>query len=176
MESLKYPIGRFKKPLQVSAEDRKEWISTIQHFPEKLSVELSSMPEKYISSSYRPGGWTVSQLVHHLADSHINSYVRFKWALTEPVPLIKTYNQEAWGDLPDAKQTDIKHSLDILKGVHARWAHLLRSMSKDDFKKELKHPEFETNLSLEGLLALYDWHCKHHFAHISNFHKRTMSE
>ena len=125
------------------------------------------LTDHQLDTPYRPGGWTVRQLIHHIADSHLNSYVRFRWALTEDTPVIKAYDEKEWAELPDAQSAPIKYSLNLLKAVHGRWSLLLERMSPDDFEKELSHPEWKYNLSLNDMVQLYHWHGSHHLAHIT---------
>ncbi len=166
LEKLKYPIGRFVKPTEITIQDLEAWTDTLRKFPAKLQKVLEEIPENRLDKPYRPGGWTIRQLVNHLADSHVNSYVRFKWTLTEDVPVIKTYDQEAWAELPDGRSGSVGASIQILQGIHKRWVHMLDLFNREDFNKKLKHPEFDDPLSLGELLSLYAWHCKHHLAHI----------
>ena len=168
MDELRYPIGKFNPSQEISIKNRKKWIKTIRRFPKKIRAAVKKLNDEQLDTPYRPGGWTIRQVVHHVADSHINSYVRFKWTLTEDTPEIKAYEQEGWAELPDAKTGPIKPSLTILEGVHQRWYQLLKSMSDEDFARELTHPEWDFKLSLNRMLSLYAWHCKHHLAHITN--------
>jgi hypothetical protein len=164
--SNKYPIGEFLWPDFVSFEDKKRAIKTIQDFPKKLILKVDSLTEYDLLRTYRVSGWTIKQIVHHCADSHINSFVRFKLALTEDCPTIKPYKENLWAELLDTKQHSISSSLSILEGVHARWATLLNSMSEVDFNKIFIHPETNREISLAQNLMLYEWHCNHHFHHI----------
>jgi len=172
IEKLKYPIGKFERPGKLSKKDRAQMIKTIRRLPKRLSKVLEGLDEKQLNTPYRKGGWTVAQVVHHLADSHINSYVRFKWTLTEDTPMIKAYDETLWAVTDDAKSIDISASLQILKGIHKRWAAVMEQMSKSDFDRELAHPEWTKNLSLHTMLALYAWHSDHHLAHITELGKR----
>lgn len=140
----------------------------IRRFPKKLRVTVKGLTDEQLDTPYRPGGWTVRQVVHHVADSHVNSYVRFKWTLTEDTPEIKAYEQEAWAELYDSRKAPIKSSLRILDGIHRRWSQVLNAMSEEDFKRELTHPEWEYRLSLDRMLSLYAWHSRHHLAHITS--------
>jgi len=172
LEQLKYPIGKFERKPEISTEERAEFIANLKSFPQRLTTVVMELNEDQLDTAYRPDGWTVRQLIHHVADSHINSYVRFRWTLTEDTPMIKAYEQAAWADLPDAKSAPIKFSLNLLKATHARWTLLLERMTTDDYAKELGHPEWTNNLSLDDMLQLYSWHSDHHLAHITGLIER----
>ena len=166
LEQLRYPIGRPSLPQNLSPEERKDRIKIISETPEKLELLVNHLNEEQLDTPYRPEGWTIRQVVHHLVDSHMNSYVRFRWALTEDKPLIKTYDEKAWAELPDAKFGEIELSLDLLTYLHKRWINLLKIMTAPDWQKVLQHPESGA-LTLDQMLSLYAWHCEHHLAHIS---------
>ncbi len=172
IEKLKYPIGKFNNPGQLTKTQRVKMIKSIKKLPKRLTKVVDNMSQEQLSTPYRKGGWTVAQVVHHLADSHINSYVRFKWALTEDTPMIKAYDETLWADTQDAKSLNVKYSLQILKGVHNRWSTVMELMSEDDYNRQLAHPEWKDKLSLHTMLALYSWHSKHHLAHITELAKR----
>jgi hypothetical protein len=165
LESLRYPIGKLSIPKEISEEQISVWIEIIEPFPSKVREITENLSEEQLDWKYRPDGWTIRQVVHHVADSHINSIVRFKVALTEEVPTIKPYLEDKWAELVDS-EAPISISLSLLDGLHARWAILLKSMSEDDFKRKLFHPEQGRELSLAFMLGLYAWHCRHHLAHI----------
>ncbi|MDH3493230.1 MAG: bacillithiol transferase BstA [Acidobacteriota bacterium] len=167
---LKFPIGSFDLAKAIAERDRAKMIGTIEALPAALSKAVEGLDAEHLDSPYRPGGWTVRQVVHHLADSHINSFCRFKLAMTEDRPTIRAYFEDRWAELPD-NSTDISQSLLILTGLHARWSHLLRSMSDTDFEREMDHPE-SGSWDLNGMLSLYDWHCRHHTAHITSLRDR----
>jgi hypothetical protein len=164
LEALKYPIGKFKWPENISRGDIKEWIHTIREFPEMITEAVKNLNSQQLDSSYRPEGWTVRQVVHHTADSHLNAYCRFRLALTEENPTIKPYFEALWASLPDASKQDIASSLELIKGLHERWVFLLESMSEEDFGRTFFHPD--------SCLALYSWHCRHHTAHITKLRTR----
>ncbi len=173
---LRYPVGKFKRPsVAITSADRAADIRAIEMLPAKLSAAVAGLTEDQLGVTYRPGGWTLRQVVNHFADSHMNSYVRFRWALTEDSPLIKAYDEKAWAELTDAKSAPVTLSLGLLDGLHARWVILLRSMCDwaDDsaFAKTLQHPE-NGEMRLDTMLALYAWHCRHHTAHITETRKR----
>lgn len=165
IESLRYPIGKLNVPKDVSKEQVSEWIETIESFPSKVRELTEHLSKEELDWKYRPEGWTIRQVVHHVADSHINSIIRFKLALTEEVPTIKPYFEDKWAELEDSK-APVSLSISLLEGVHGRWAILLKSMSEDDFKRKLFHPEQGRELTLTFMLGLYAWHCRHHLAHI----------
>lgn len=168
---LRYPIGpfQFKGPLNESERDK--LIDEIEAAPEKLKAALKGLTPKQLDTPYRPEGWTVRQVVHHIPDSHLNSYIRFKLALTEDQPAIKPYEQEKWAELQDSKDTPVEVSLALLEMLHKRWVILLRSMNENDFKRTFNHPE-QGLVNLERTLALYAWHGKHHTAHITALKER----
>ncbi len=171
MTDLRYPVGRFQWPEKINEEDRRRCLREVEEAPAKLREAVQSLSDAQLETPYRDGGWTVRQVAHHLADSHMNAYVRFKLALTEDEPTIKPYDQELWAKLPDAKTAPIEPSLMLLESLHQRWVTLLKSVSAADFKRKLKHPEWGT-ISLEQVLAQYAWHGRHHVAHITSLRKR----
>lgn len=170
-EDLKYPVGRFQTPAAISAQDRVQWISEVEIFPKQLSEATVGLRGTQLDTPYRPGGWTVRQVVHHLADSHINSYVRFRLAMTEDAPTIKPYNEAAWAELADSKVARVELSVHLLEALHARWVLLLRSFKSADMVRTFIHPE-RGAMSLDTALGLYAWHGRHHLAHITNLRQR----
>lgn len=171
-ERQKYPIGVFTPPVEITPEDIKNYIEVISGFPEKLEALVSGLSEEQLNTRYRKGGWTVKQVIHHLADSHMNAFIRFKLALTEDIPTVKPYFEDKWAELGDVNTTDIKVSMDLLKALHKRWANLLRSMDEKDFEKSFFHPEQGKEFTLKEIAALYSWHCSHHFEHINQLNIR----
>lgn len=167
----KYPIGKFTWEGNFAEGRRRELIGQIAEAPAHLRAAVKGLDDKQLDTAYRDGGWTVRQVVHHLPDSHMNAYVRFKLALTEDEPTIKPYDQGLWAKLPDAKTAPIDPSLMLIESLHQRWATLLKSLSAADLKRKLKHPEWGT-VSLEQLLAQYAWHGRHHVAHITSLRER----
>lgn len=165
LESLKYPVGKFKWPAQIAKSDIEEWIVTIEKFPQRITHEAAGLSEKELNWRYRPDGWNIRQVVHHCADSHFNSVVRFKLALTEEKPIIKPYKESAWALLADS-QGPIDTSIKILVGLHARWVVLLRSLNEKTLKSAYFHPEQNKTRTLDETIGLYAWHCDHHLAHI----------
>jgi hypothetical protein len=172
IQNLKYPIGKLDKDQKYTVKNRKKWIKTIKKLPKRLKKVVTKLDDSQLNTPYRPEGWTVRQVVHHLADSHVNSYIRFRWTLTEDSPMIKAYDEKSWAELPDAKNSDIDASLLMLSAIHKRWGRLLESMSNEDFARELGHPEWDKSLSLNFMCSLYAWHCEHHLAHITELIKR----
>ena len=171
MTDLRYPIGKMKKPDEVSVAQRNAYIDEIAAAPTQLRAAVQGLTDDQLDTPYRPDGWTVRQVVHHVPDSHLNSYVRFKWALTETEPLIKTYDQDGWSTLPDARTASIEMSLILLDAIHERWLALLQGLSEDDFARTFKHPEWGL-VRLDQNLAIYAWHGKHHVAHIMGLRER----
>lgn len=165
--SLRYPIGPFAYSGFASEEQRQARIGEIAALPELLRAAVAGLSEEQWEAPYRPGGWTVRQLVHHLPDSHLNAYCRFKLALTEDEPVIKPYDEAAWAELADTRDTPPAVSLVLLEALHQRWAALLRGMAAEDFRRTLLRPEQNRALSLDELLALYAWHGRHHLRHIT---------
>jgi uncharacterized damage-inducible protein DinB len=168
---LKFPVGRFVWHEESSAADRQQFIAQIGEAPDKLRAAVKGLSERQLDTPYRDGGWTVRQVVHHLADSHLNAYVRFKLAVTEDEPTIKTYQQQLWAELPDAKSGPIEPSLTLLDSLHQRWVLFLKSLSAADYARKLKHPEMGEVL-LDKYLAMYAWHGRHHVAHITSLRER----
>jgi len=171
MTDLRYPIGRFNWEGESAPARREQFINDISELPAQLRAAVAALTDEQLDTPYRDGGWSVRQVVHHLADSHMNSYVRTRLALTEEVPTITTYDEAQWAELEDARRAPIEVSLALLESLHDRWVRLLRSLQPADFAREFKHPERGT-VSLDNNLALYSWHCKHHTAHINNLRQR----
>ncbi|MEL6122255.1 MAG: YfiT family bacillithiol transferase [Bacteroidota bacterium] len=167
-EQLRFPIGRYTMVKENTPHVRRALIDSIRVLPDRLSEVVISLDENQLDTPYRPEGWTVRQVVHHVADSHVNSYVRYHWALSEDQPVIKAYDQMGWASLPDAKTAPIWMSLDILTAIHTRWSYLLDHMSSSDFERQLSHPEWDQKLSLDQVLGQYAWHGAHHMAHITS--------
>jgi hypothetical protein len=170
-QDLKYPIGKFQGEEGLSEARRREMIEQIAETPAKVRAAVAGFTEQQYDTPYREGGWTVRQLVHHLADSHMNAYIRFKLALTEDEPTIKTYEQERWAETVDARTAPAEISLLLLDGLHHRWAMLLRAMNPADFARKFHHLE-HGKMTLERLLALYAWHGRHHTAHVAGLRER----
>lgn len=162
----RYPIGRYRPPTTIGAAERQAWIEDIERLPSELRSAVADLDEEQLSTPYRPDGWTVRQIVHHLPDSHLNSYGRFRLALTEENPMVKTYAEADWAELPDAKSAPIELSLTLLDCLHRRWVLLLRALDEQQFQRTFRHPELG-QLTLAWNLGLYAWHGRHHVAHIT---------
>jgi len=167
---LSFPVGRFDRHAAWTAETRRAAVEDLAVLPVKMRQAVGGLTEAQLDSPYRPGGWTVRQLVHHVADSHMNGYIRTKLALTEDNPTIKPYDQDAWAALPDAK-LPIALSLSILDAVHERWSVVCRSLSEADFTRPFVHPDLG-QLTLDAQVHLYGWHSRHHVAHITSLRQR----
>jgi uncharacterized damage-inducible protein DinB len=168
---LRYPVGRFQPPTEVTGASRAALIQEIEEFPGLLEETVAGLNDEQLDTPYRPGGWTVRQVVHHLADSHLNSYQRYRLALTEDAPLISAYKEAAWAELPDAKKLPVDISLALIASLHARWVFLVRSLTDEQFARTFKHPE-RGEARLDNTLALYAWHGRHHAAHIRSLRDR----
>jgi uncharacterized damage-inducible protein DinB len=171
MTDLRYPVGKFEYQGPLSEAQKSGLIQQIADTPANLRSAIKALSETQADTAYRPGGWTVRQVVHHVPDSHLNAYVRFKLALTEDEPTIKTYEEARWAELPDTKTTPIEVSLTLLDSLHDRWVRLLRSLDPEQWKRSFRHPELGP-MTLEKTLALYAWHGGHHVAHITELRKR----
>ena len=172
IEQLKYPIGKYKRPETITPSHISEWIDEIEILPGRLKKTVNGLSEMQLETPYREGGWTVRQVVHHVPDSHMNAYIRFKWSLTEDKPTIKLYFESKWAELDDGKNSPVDVSLSLLEALHRRWVLLLRSMSPADFKRTFIHPDQGKELSLEHLAGMYAWHGQHHLAHIQRLKER----
>jgi len=172
LQKLRYPIGEFSPQENITGADVKKYIETIEAFPDKIKNAVSNLNESRLNTPYRDGGWTVRQVVHHVVDSHMNSMMRFKLALTEDTPTIKTYFEDRWAELEDYKSTPIEVSLALLDNLHKRWVVLLKSLTLEQLKRTLYHPEYKREIPLDELMNLYAWHSEHHLAHITNLKQR----
>ena len=171
---LRYPLGKFQRPgAALTADQRREFIADIEQAPARLVSALKNLKAEQLDTPYRPGGWTVRQVVHHVPDSHMNAYVRMKLALTEDEPQIKPYDEARWAELPDGKTSPIEPSLAILENLHKRWVLMLKALTPAEFSRKFRHPDWEKPMSLDDSLALYAWHGKHHVAHISALRERN---
>lgn len=168
---LRYPIGHFIPPATNLPGMRAAYIETLRQLPDRLREVTAGLSDAQLDTPYREGGWTVRQVIHHLADSHANAYVRYKLALTEDWPTIKPYDEAAWAELADSRKLPIDVSMAIITGMHARWVALLESLSEEDFHKGYIHPELGKQ-DLSAVLAMYAWHARHHTAHISGLRAR----
>jgi hypothetical protein len=169
---LRYPIGDFAWKGTSTPADRRRYIAIIAKTPAQMRKAVAGLTPKQLDTPYRPGGWTARQVLHHVPDSHMNAYTRFKLALTEDTPTIKPYHEERWAELADTRKTQIGTSLALLENLHLRWVTLLRSMKPADFARTFFHPQHEKTLTLDWALAMYAWHGAHHVGHITSLRKR----
>lgn len=172
LEKLKFPIGKPAIPAEIKPIQIKYWIQTLEEFPTKLEELVQNLTNEQLDTQYRENGWTIRQVIHHCADSHQNSYTRFKWTLTEDKPIIKAYYEDKWAELFDSTSAPIILSLNVLKALHAKWVYLLKGLSLEDLSKEFIHPDGNEAVTLTTNIAIYAWHCDHHFAHILNLMKQ----
>lgn len=172
LEKLKYPIGHFVVPDTITDTLLADWIAKLEALPVVLEDLVKDLNEEQLETPYRPGGWTVRQVVHHIADSHHNSYIRFKWALTEETPLIKPYNEKAWAELFDTRTAPVNLSLNHLKAVHAKLVYLLKGLSSDALERKFVHPEGHSETTLAENVGRYAWHGSHHYTHIKRLLER----
>ena len=168
---LRYPIGEFKFEAPLTDAERRVFIGKIEETPARMRAAVDGLTEEQIDTPYRPEGWTIRQVVHHVPESHLNSYIRFKLAITEDVPVIKPYFEDRWAELDDARQAPIALSLDLLDALHGRWIWFLRSLKQKDFERTFRHPELGI-VSVDKNIALYAWHGQHHVAHITSLRDR----
>jgi uncharacterized damage-inducible protein DinB len=171
----RYPVGKFQKPEAYTDASRAAAIAEIAALPANLRRAVAGLNDRQLDTPYREGGWTIRQVVHHLADSHMNAYIRQRFTVTEDKPTVKPYDEAVWAELPDAKTGPVEWSLAILDGVHARWAALLKSRQPADFNRTFVHPEYGER-TLDWNVALYAWHCRHHVAHITTARKNNNCE
>jgi hypothetical protein len=172
MADLRYPIGKFTYNGSPTEDQKQQYLADIEQTPSKMRKAIQGLSPQQLDTPYRPEGWTVRQLVHHVPDSHLNAYIRFKLALTEDEPTIKPYAEDRWAQLADTQATPVEVSLTMLDSLHDRWARLLRSLKPEDWKRTFRHPEMGL-MPLEKNLALYSWHGRHHVAHITALRERS---
>lgn len=172
MTDLRYPIGRFQAPAAYTDADRRGWIGELTALPRLAAAAVGGLDDRRLDTPYRPGGWTVRQVIHHLPDSHLNSYTRFRLALTESEPTVRAYFEDRWAELPDAREGPIELSLGLLDALHARWVALLRTLAPEDWARGFVHPEHGRRITLDETLAMYAWHGRHHVAHITGLRER----
>jgi len=170
MDDLRYPIGKFQHVGEVSPEQVRQWIAEIAAVPSQMRKAVEGLSEEQLDTPYRPGGWTIRQLVHHVADSHLNSYIRLKWTLTEENPVIKPYDEVRWAELSDSR-LPAEVSLTLLDALHQRWVHLLNQLTPEELEKSFVHPE-SGQTQLSKYIGLYAWHGRHHIAHITSLRER----
>lgn len=171
MSDPRYPVGKFNGQPPANQQERESFLNDIEATPSRLRAAVAGLSDQQLNTPYRDGGWTVKQVVHHVPESHMNSYIRFKLALTENEPTIKPYAEDLWAQLGDVQQTPIETSLTLLDALHQRWVILLRSLKPEDWKKTFRHPDLGL-MTLDKNLALYSWHGRHHVAHITSLRER----
>jgi hypothetical protein len=172
MADPRYPIGRFVPDPNLTPETRARHIEAVAGLPSRMRQAVAGLTNQQLNTPYREGGWTVRQVVHHVPDSHLNAYIRFKLAITEQDPTIKPYDETAWAQLKDSELTPIEVSLALLESLHARWTVLLRSLKAEDFQRKFVHPDFGPH-DVDWLLGLYAWHGNHHVAHITQLREKN---
>jgi uncharacterized damage-inducible protein DinB len=171
-QDLRYPVGKFQRGAKPTEEQRCQWIAVMAEAPSRLTAAVEGLTAEQLDTPHRLGGWTVRQTVHHMADSHMNSFVRCKAALSEEEPPVTPFSGAIWAELPDAKSTSVESSVAIFTGLQERWVVQLRSLRPADWDRKFLHPEMGT-MTIENLLALYEWHCRHHVAHITSLRERN---
>ena len=172
MTDLRYPIGPFTYDGMMTDARRADCVARIASAPRRLRAAVEGLDEAQLDTPYRPGGWTVRQVVHHVPDSHVNAYTRMRLALTEDTPTIKPYEEARWAELPDARTLPVDISLALLEALHARWVPLLRGLSAEDAARQFRHPEHGRLMPIDELFALYAWHGDHHVAHVTSLRER----
>ncbi|HEY3249919.1 MAG TPA: bacillithiol transferase BstA [Ignavibacteria bacterium] len=172
LHNLRFPVGEYSPKKNITESDIKQYIAAIEAFPLKIRNAVNALTDEQLNTPYRTGGWTIRQVVHHVGDSHMNSFMRFKLALTEDTPTIKTYFEDRWAELEDYKSTPLNISLDLLDNLHKRWVILLKSLTPEQRKRRFFHPEHNREIPLDELMCLYAWHCEHHLAHITRLKER----
>jgi hypothetical protein len=170
-QKLRYPIGEYSPKDNITPEDIKWYINTIELFPAKIKQVVKGLNDEQLDAQYRDDGWTVRQVIHHVVDSHINSYTRFKLVLTEDNPTIRPYDEALWAELPEAKTGSVELSIPLLETLHKRWVVMLKNITAEQFERKLYHPGTKMEMTTASLLHLYAWHCDHHLAHITNLKK-----
>lgn len=171
LEVLRYPVGHAELRDGLTSAEREEMIRVLEELPARMREAIDGLTDEQLDTPYRPGGWTLRQVVHHLPDSHVNSYVRFKLAVTEDDPTIQLYDEKAWAEQTEAREGPVEMSLVLLEGLHRRWTAWLRTLPEEAWSRPLHHPEAGP-LDLNRLLCIYEWHCRHHLAHITGTRER----
>ncbi|NQX78717.1 YfiT family bacillithiol transferase [Gilvibacter sp.] len=166
LDALRYPIGKDQLPQQIDSTHHSDWAETIRDFPARVNELVKDLSPAELAYIYRPEGWSIKQVVHHCADSHMNALTRFKLALTEEKPVIKPYKEALWAEFDDATNDDLSASIKMLEGIHSRWSNCVSQMNSQDFERPYYHPDQEALVPLGEALGHYDWHCRHHLAHI----------
>lgn len=172
-EALRYPVGKFAMPSEWDATDVVGWRTSLAELPSRMRAAINGLNDPQLDTPYRDGGWTVRQTVHHVADSHLNAYCRFRLALTEDTPTVKPYMEARWAELPDARTLPVAPSLAIIDGVHTRLIALIDAMTPEEWRRGFVHPEHGRTMTLGQTAALYSWHSRHHVAHITNLRTRN---
>ena len=166
LEMLKFPIGKFEAPNEINSTTINNWILSIEKFPKAVIEATANLTGDQLNWTYRPNGWSIKQVVHHCADSHLNSISRFKLALTENNPTIRPYEEQLWAELPDGITNDLTNSILLLTGLHAKWVYLLKNLTAEQLKRTYIHPQHGKQFTVEYTIGSYAWHCDHHLAHI----------
>ncbi len=170
MEDIRYPIGKFSPPTTYTEEEINNYIQRIEELPSRLESVIQNLTDQQLDTPYREGGWTIRQVVHHLADSHTHAYIRTKWTLTESEPVIKAYLEKLWADTGETKSSPVI-SVTLLKALHAKWVILLRSIDASDRERYFIHPDTKKQISINTIMGMYAWHGEHHLAHITHLKK-----
>lgn len=173
IETLKYPIGQFVVPASINKEQLNKWIDDLEKLPEQIESATANLSDEQLDTPYRPDGWTLRQVIHHLPDSHMNAYIRFKLAITEKNPVIRPYQEDLWAQCEEARSGSINVSVSLLRSLHVRWAAFLKTLTGEEFNRTYLHPEHNRTFILKDVLAMYVWHGKHHLAHITETIKRN---
>ncbi|KQR71902.1 YfiT family bacillithiol transferase [Pedobacter sp. Leaf176] len=168
LEQLKYPIGQFIMPELFNEQQAMIWISEIETLPAEIKKATENLSDLQLNQTYRPEGWSLKQVIHHIPDSHLNAYIRFKQAMTEDIPIIRPYYEERWAETEEAKNGNIEMSISLLTGLHQRWVAFLKTLKIEDYQRKYIHPAQDQELTLANMLGMYAWHGKHHLAHITN--------
>ena len=171
-ETLKYPIGQAEIPEEITMMVVSAAIERIAALPDQLRQAVANLEDKQLDSPYRPEGWTLRQVVHHVAESHMNGFIRFKWALTEDTPKIKAYNEQFWSGYSDVREAPVDISLNLLSALHTKWTFLMKSISDEEWSRQYFHPEAKRAYMLKESVLIYDWHGRHHLAHITSLKNR----
>ena len=167
LDKLRYPVGPLPRvPTPLDAKTRQSHIEILEQTPSRIRSLVSGLADRQLDTTYRPGGWTVRQVVHHLPDSHMNAYIRHKLAVTEETPAVKTYHEDRWAELPEAKSAPVDFSVALLDALHRRWVAFLRALPETELQKAFSHPEWK-RVTVDESIAMYAWHCRHHTAHIA---------
>ena len=173
LDQLRYPVGKFAFNANAEEKEIQQWISEIEKLPSQLRNAVKGLSDAQLNTAYRPDGWTLRQVVHHVADSHMHAYIRVKLALTENKPTIKPYEEKLWAEMEDSKNLSPEISLSLLDSLHTRWVYILKKLSAADLDRSVFHPESKREMSVKFLLALYSWHGRHHTAHITELMTRN---